>query len=219
MSLHKLTRALLLPVLTVAGASLLTNCGDLSPTTVKNPNLTDQQFIGTTDAGHTWLRGIQKQFLTTLNTMVQSSELLSDNYFNNYTTNNQLFDVPEMDNFDTDVTGMQSSIARLRQVANFGIDSVYPPDSTITANDKAETLFFRGMASLFAGESFLALPAQPLGEPLSWDQHLKSAIADFTTARTMSTDVPSKNSYTLALARAHYRLAVWSCGQASKASW
>ena len=203
---NKFIRALL-PLLPMFAAAVLSNCGDLSPTTVKNPNLTDGQFIGTTDAGKTWLRGVQKQFLNTLNTMVQQNELMSDNYYNNYTTNNQLFDTPQIDNFDADVTGMQSSVARLRQVANFGIDSIFPLDPTVTANDKAEILFLRGMSSLFAGESFIALPTEPLTEPASWDTHLKAAIADFTQARSLSTDVPSKNSYTLALARAHYRLA------------
>ncbi|MGH7619213.1 MAG: hypothetical protein ACREPM_18505, partial [Gemmatimonadaceae bacterium] len=195
---HTLARGLLLPLLAMLVAGAVSSCGDLSPTTVKNPNLTDGQFIGTTDAGNTWLRGVQKQFLTTLNIMVQDGELMSDDYYNNYTTNDQLFDAPEIDNFDNDVTSMQSNIARLRQLTNFGIDSVFPKDTTVTANAKAENLFFRGMASLFAGESFIALPAEPLGEPLSWDTHLKSAIADFTQARTLSTDVPSKNSYTLA---------------------
>ncbi len=201
------------PLAATTIVAALSSCGDLSPTAVKNPNLTTGQFIGTPGAGVTWLYGIQKQFLTTLNIMVQDGELLSDNYYNDYTTNDQLFDAPEIDNFDADVTSMQSNIARLRQVSNFGLDSVFPLDTTVTANMKAEVLFFRGMASLFAGESFTALPTAPLGEPATWDVHLKSAIADFTAARAMSTDVPSQNSYTLALARAHYRLAAVVAGE------
>lgn len=210
---HTITRARASALLPLVVAGVLSACGDLSPTTVKNPNLTDGQFIGTTDAGKTWLRGVQKQYLTTLNTMVQQSELMSDNYYNNYTTNNQLFDAPQIDNFDADVTSMQSSIARLRQVANFGIDSVFPLDNTITPNDKAEILFYRGVSSLWAGESFLALPAEPFGDVVSWDTHLKAAIADFTQARTLTTDAVAKNSYTLALARAHYRLAAAVAGE------
>ncbi|HEX3867518.1 MAG TPA: hypothetical protein VHV78_12235 [Gemmatimonadaceae bacterium] len=197
----------LLTLAAMVTAGTVWSCGDLSPTNVKNPNLTAGQFLGTTAAGVTWLYGVQKQFLTTLNIMVQDGELLSDDYYNDYTTNDQLFDAPEIDNFDTDVTSMQSNIARLRHVASFGLDSVFPLDTTVTVNMKAELLFFRGMASLFAGESFTALPADALGAPVTWDVHLKSAITDFTAARAMSTDVPSKNSYTLALARAHYRLA------------
>src|SRR5262249_2582567 len=90
---------------------------------------------------------------------------------------------------------------------SWGLPRSSPLPPAVTPNDGAEILFYRGMSSLFAGESFTALPLEPLAEPSTWDAHLKAAIADFTQARSLSTDVPSKNSYTLALARAHYRLA------------
>jgi hypothetical protein len=194
---------LALPVLAVA---LMGGCDAFSPTEVTNPNLTDQQFLGTPAAGAAWLRGTQRQFLTTLNTVVQNAEIASDNYYNNYTTNNQVFDTPALTYIDPEVTSIQSSIARLRYMATFGLDSVFPRDPLVTANDKAELHYFRGVASLFAGESYVALPAVPNGEVVSWQTHLGSAITDFTQARTLSTDAVARNSYTLALARAYYRL-------------
>ena len=187
-------------------ATALAACSAFTPTEVRNPNLTDQQFLGTPSAGASWLRGTSRQFLLTLNGVVQNAELGSDNYFNNYTTNNQQFDAPNILYVDPDVTSIQNTIARLRYMASFGLDSVFPRDPLVTPNDKAETYYLRGVASLFAGEMFVGLPAVPNGPVLDAQAHLNAAVADFAQARTLSTDVASRNSYTLALARAYHRL-------------
>src|SRR5690606_31269515 len=79
------------PLLALAAATLLVSCDAFKPTDVVNPNITDKQFIGTPGAGAAWVLGTQRQFLLTYNQVVQNAELVSDNYFNNYTTNNQLF--------------------------------------------------------------------------------------------------------------------------------
>jgi tetratricopeptide (TPR) repeat protein len=50
------------------------------------------------------------------------------------------------------------------------------------------------------------LPAVPNGAVITWQEQLQSAIADFTQASSLSTDAAAKNSYTLARARAYYRL-------------
>lgn len=194
---------LIAPMLATA---LLGACGQFTPTEVKNPNLTDDQFLGTPAAGAAWLRGTQRQFLITLNNVVLNSEIMSDNYFNNYTTNNQQFDTPIIAYIDGDVTAIQNSVARLRTMATFGLDSVFPRDPLVTANDKAELYYFRGVASMFAGESFVGLPAVANGEVITWQAHLNAAVTDFLQARTLSTDIPSQLSYTLALARVYYRL-------------
>ncbi len=209
MTRHSFARAsvrVVAPLLAVAAATLVVSCDAFKPTDVVNPNITDQQFIGTPGAGAAWLRGTQRQFILTYNQVVQNAELASDNYFNNYTTNNQLFDTPTIEYIDPQVTSIQSAIARLRDVATFGLDTIFPRDSVVTAQDRAEMLYFRGTANLFAGESFVALPATANGVVVSWEDLLGLAIADFTEARTIATDNTAKNSYTLALARAYYRL-------------
>ena len=48
--------------------------------------------------------------------------------------------------------------------------------------------------------------AESDGPVVSWQELLQAAIADFTQARTLSSDAAAKQSYTLALARAYYRL-------------
>jgi hypothetical protein len=193
----------LVPTLALVAAGA---CNAFSPTEVRNPNLTDQQFLGTPASGATWLRGTQRQFLITLNGVVQNAEIASDNYFNNYTTNNQQFDAPNILYIDPEVTSIQNQVARLRYMASFGLDSVFPRDPLVTANDRAELFYLRGTANLFAGEGFVALPVSANGEVASWQAHLQNAIADFTQARSLTTDAAARNSHTLALARAYHRL-------------
>jgi hypothetical protein len=189
-----------------AAAALVAGCDAFKPTDVVNPNVTDTQFLGTPGAGAAWVRGAQREFLVTLNAVVLNSEIASDNYFNNYTTNNQKFDTPDITYLDPEVTSVQNSIARLRNVATFGLDTVFPRDSLVTPNDRAELLYLRGVAKLFAGESYVALPSAANGPIATWQELLQAAIADFTQARTLSTDAAARNSYTLAIARAAYRL-------------
>lgn len=194
------------PLLAAAAIALLASCDAFQPTDVVNPNVTDAQFLGTPGAGTSWLRGTQRQFLLSLNQVVLNSELASDNYFNNYTTNNQRFDAPDITFLDPEVTSIQNSLARLRNVATFGLDTVFARDTTVTANERAELLFLRGTANLLAGETFVALPASANGAVATWQELLQAAIVDFTQARTTSTDATAKLGYTLALARAHHRL-------------
>lgn len=194
------------PLLAATAIALLASCDSFQPTDVVNPNVTDDQYLGSPGAGASWVRGTQRQFLLSLNQVVLNSELASDNYFNNYTTNNQRFDAPDITFLDPEVTSIQNSLARLRNVATFGLDTVFAQDTSVTANDRAELLFLRGTANLLAGETFVALPATPNGTVATWQELLQSAITDFTQARTTSTDAAARLGYTLALARAHYRL-------------
>ena len=194
------------PMLAVMATSLLIGCGEFKPTDVVNPNVTDKAFVGSPGSGAAWLLGTQRQFVITLNDVVVNTELASDNYFNNYTTFAQKFDVPILEYIDPQVTAIQSDIATLREMGTFGLDTVFARDSSVTPNNRAELLFYRGMANLFAGENFVALPASANGPIVTWQTLLTSAIADFTAARAVSTDPVASQSYTLALARAYYRL-------------
>jgi tetratricopeptide (TPR) repeat protein len=194
------------PLLIVMATMLQVGCNAFKPTEVQNPNVTDKQFVGSPGAGAAWLLGVQRQFLSTLNDVVINSELVSDNYFNDYTTNSQKMDVPDLEYIDPDITGIQSDIARLRNVATFGLDTVFPRDSLVTADNRATALFYRGMANLFAGEMFVALPATPKGAIASWQDLLQLAIDDFSAARSTATEAAMIQGCTLALARAYYRL-------------
>lgn len=205
-SFARASRRAAAPLLAAAAIALQAGCDAFQPTDVVNPNITDEQFLGTPGAGASWLRGTQRQFLLSLNQVVLNSELASDNYFNNYTTNNQRFDGPDITYLDPEVTSIQNSLARLRNVATFGLDTVFPRDTLVTANDRAEVMFLRGVANLLAGETFVALPGTTNGTVVGWQELLQAAVADFTQARATSTDANARLGYTLALARAHHRL-------------
>lgn len=194
------------PLMAAAAVALLAGCDAFKPTEVVNPNVTDKQFLETPGAGAAWVRGTQRQFLSTLNEVIINSELASDNYFNNYTTNAQKFDEPTLEYIDPQVTSIQSALARLRDMASFGLDTVFPRDTFVTANERAEQFFYRGMANLMAGESFVALPGSANGPVVSWEELVQSSLNDFTQARTTTTNAAARASYTLALARAYYRL-------------
>ena len=192
--------------LSIGGSALLASCDQFSPTQVINPNLTDEQFLKTPDAARTWLRGVERQFMQTVNTLVTNVELVSDNYFNNYTTNSKVFDLPRIDYHDTDNRSMQQAIARLREGADFGLTQAIPADATVTETEEAEFLFYRAMASIFAGEHFVGLPQEARGPIVGPEVHLDAAVTDLIRARDITLDADRRNGYTLALARAYYRL-------------
>lgn len=181
-------------------------CGQFDLTGVSNPNLTDEDFLQTPDAAATWLRGVERTFMQTLNDLVVNGEIASDNYFNNYTTLTKVFDIPRLDQNDQDVRGLQQSVGRLRQVASFGLERVLDADPTSTVDQEAEFLFYRGMSRIFAGEYFTALPASDRGEVVDAAAHLNAALADLEQARSLASSASRRTGYTLAMARAHYRL-------------
>jgi len=199
-------QALVFTLAMTLGVGVMSSCEQFSLTEVKNPNVTDQGYLKTADAAATWVRGVHRQFLTSLNTLVMNAEILSDDYYNNYTTNSKVFDRPELEYYDMDVSTLQYLVARLREVADFGLESVLPADSTSTVPQQAELLFYRGVSNLWAGEFFVGLPTEPQGEVVAAEEHLRAAIADFEQARSLATAAALKNRCTLALARAHYRL-------------
>lgn len=191
---------------TLALLAGMSGCNQFDLTGVENPNLTDENFLQTPDAAATWLRGVERTFMQTLNDLVVNGEIASDNYFNNYTTLTKVFDLPRLDKNDQDVEGLQQGVGRLREAASFGLDRVLDADPTSTPEQEAEFLFYRGMARIFAGEYFTGLPASDRGEVLDATAHLNAGLEDLQRARTLAPSDDLRTGYTLAMARAHYRL-------------
>lgn len=52
---------------------------------VDNPNVTEDAFLDNTNSATSWIMGIKRQLALTMNAIVINSEMVSDNYFNNYT--------------------------------------------------------------------------------------------------------------------------------------
>ncbi|MBB5638842.1 tetratricopeptide (TPR) repeat protein [Pedobacter cryoconitis] len=169
-----------------------------------NPNITDEVYLNTTNVSTTWLAGLKRQMALTMNQVIVNTELVSDNYYNNRTLSNKVFDIPQIDNFDLDVNNIQSAIQRLRESSEYGLTTVINADKTTTAVQKAEMYFINAYSHLLSGELFTGLPGAAKGVVLSPAQHYALAITALDQALALQTDAGEKLAYTLLKARVYY---------------
>lgn len=181
-------------------------CDLLDPTEVVNPNLTKDAVLKTANPMAAWLLGLERQTAIVLNEHVTIAEIATDNYDNTRTYFNQNLDPLNIIFTDQDINTLQFSIADLRESAVFGLTEVKAADVNTTSDQEAELYFYKGYAELLAGELFVALPAEPNGAAVAPTENLNLAIADFKKALELTTNIESKVSYNLALARAYHRL-------------
>ncbi len=184
----------------------IASCDFIDPTEVVNPNITDDVYVSNPNATAPWLNGMKRQLALALNQTVVLGELTSDNYFNNRTLSNKVFDIPQIEFIDVDVNNMQAPIQRLREMAEFGINEVIPNDANSTPEQLVEMIYLRGIAYLLMGEYFVGLPASSNGSIVSSDQLINLAITDFESAIILTSDLERNVIFQLALARAHYHL-------------
>ena len=173
---------------------------------VLNPNVTDVSFIGTTQSSQVWLNGMQRQLAQTLNQTISFTEIVSDNYYNNSSLSNKVFDIPTILYSDLDVDNMQRAIGRLSEMAEYGISQIIPADAGTTPDIKSEIYFIGGFANLLKGEINHSVVLTANGEIVPAAESFKKAINYFTIALQTQTVAAKKNFYTLALARAYYNL-------------
>jgi len=173
---------------------------------VVNPNITEDSFVGTSQSSAIWLAGMKKQLANTLNQAVSFAEIVSDNYYNNSSLSNKVFDGPVLLYSDVDIDNTQRAIARLREMGTYGIERVVPADNGATATVKAEMMFIKAYAHILSGELFVALPAAANAEAVLPAVHFNEAISLLQQAITTQTDAALKAGYTIALARCYYNL-------------
>ncbi len=171
-------------------------------TVVENPNLSEASVVGQPNSSSIWLAGLERQTAIVYNEVLVLSELGSDNYVNTQTFFNQFLDGLEMQATDPDMRDTQRAIQRLRELAVFGKNNVGPGDPNYTAATEADYNFFEGVSYLVSAMYFSALPQEPLGVPISSQQHYQNAIAAFDAAIAIN----AKPEYHLAKARANYYL-------------
>lgn len=188
----------------LAMALTLTGCDLFDPTEVVNPNVTEGDFVATPNAAASWARGSERQLATAVNQVLMGTEVVSDNLFNNRTLFSKVFDIPQIEASDFDVTNIQRAIHRLRETANRGIEVVVPADANASADTRAQLHFHRGYASLLAAELFVSLPGEPGGAVLTPAEHVQRAVADFEQVRSLSTQADARNAALLGIARAQY---------------
>ena len=117
-------------------------CELLDPTEVVNPNVTEDTFLDLPRISTPWLNGLERQLAITMNQNVVLGELLSDNYFNNRTLTNKVFNIPQIEYTDIDVMTWQSEIHTLRRMAQYALETVSGADETTTPDQRAEFHFF-----------------------------------------------------------------------------
>jgi tetratricopeptide (TPR) repeat protein len=169
---------------------------------VENPNLSESSVVGQPNSASIWLSGLERQLALVFNETLVLSELGSDNYVNTQTFFNQFMDGLEIQITDPDMRDTQRQIQRLRELAVFGLSTVGPGDPNYDTETEAEYNYFEGLSYLFSAMYFSALPAEPVGVPLTSAQHYQNAIASFDAAIALE----AKPEYHLAKARAHYYL-------------
>lgn len=173
---------------------------------VDNPNVTEDIYLSTPGPSKSWVNGLKRQLALTMNSVLINTEMTSDNYFNNYTLYSKVFDGPAISYTDVDVNALQQEIGRLREMADYGLETVVPSDDSVDGESISDMHFCRGFALLLAGENFTGLPIEPLAEVSDWKTLLQIAIEEFDLAIEEASDADTIAAYQLFKARAHYRL-------------
>ncbi|GHU62293.1 hypothetical protein FACS1894123_02980 [Bacteroidia bacterium] len=184
----------------------LNSCELIQPKDIVNPNVDAGSFLDSYDAMAPWRNGVEREFALTVGSFVELTELVSDNYFNNYSQSSKVFDIPQIEYHDTDVAGLQRRLARLREVAVYGIEKVAPADPKTNADDLFSLQLAKAYSYLLAGEYFTGLPMTPKGEVKDWKAQLNQAITEFKSLFSNQLPVEDASTLNVLIARAYYRL-------------
>lgn len=153
----------------------LVSCDLVKPGDIVNPNVTEDDFNGSPASMATWANGTKMKFATSIGYWCQMVEMLSDNYFNNYTRASNVFDIPRLLYTDDDVTAMQRAVGTMREMADYGLGTVAQGDAPTEA--QLFTLYVvKAYSYLLAGETFVGLPMVQGGDVHPWQEHLRQAI-------------------------------------------
>ena len=197
-----------LSILFVIMAAGIQACDLIEPREIISPNVDEESFLGGNLIMNPWVNGMQRDFATTMGTFVELTEIISDNYFNDYTQSSKVFDRPLLDYNDIDVTNLQRLAAKLRESADYGIYQVAVIDETTTEEQLYHLKFIRAFSFLMGGEYFTGLPMEVRGKVEEWQTNLNVAINEFkpllpVAAQIGATEVAALNTI---IARAYYRL-------------
>ncbi len=184
----------------------LSACDLISPSDIVNPNVDEDTFKHTTNALQSWVNGTNSTFATTVGEFVELTEILSDNYFNNYSKGSKVFDFPTILYTDPDVATLQRGVGALREMALNGLNNISKTDNTMTVEQEFNLRYVEGYSYLLAGEYFVGLPEENGGEIKDWKHNLNKAIGTFNTCLTLAQTNDDKAFIQTLLARAFYKL-------------
>lgn len=187
-------------------------CDLLDPTSVENPQTTDESLKeNATGAAAPFLNGLHFRYSDAVEDLIIFTDVVSDNYDNVSTFTSPLIDNPRAImasdlTLNHETSGLYFEIQELRALADFAINSVIPNDANATDEQRAEALFYRGMANLLSAENFAAVPVEENGAAVPAEALIGLAIDDFKKALTVSGHAGFEPRIHLVLARA-YRIA------------
>lgn len=195
-------------ILLAALSAVSTSCELLEPREIISPNVDEDTFMNGDLIMTPWVSGIKRDLATTMGTWVELTEIISDNYFNDYTQSSKVFDRPQLDQHDVDVTNLQRLVAYLRQSAEYGLDKVAAADKTTTPEQLYVLRMVHAYSFLLAGEYFVGLPMEKHGKVETWQANLSKAIEGFKAivpeaAKIGADEAATVNTF---IARAYYRL-------------
>lgn len=192
--------------LSAAAGMTLCSCDLLLPDDIINPNVSDDTFLGSANAMQAWVNGANRSFAEAMGNYCLLMEILSDNYFNNYSRTSQVFDIPRILYTDTDVTDLQRHIGMMRETADYGISTVAAADAATTRSDLFNLHYIKAFSFILGGEYFRGLPDTEGGEIKTWNEYLHTALTVLdSTMDYAGTDEEKAFVHTLK-ARTYYRL-------------
>lgn len=190
----------------LVAALLMGSCDLVTPDEIINPNVDEEAFLHSDNPMETWVNGTEKEFALRMSDFVELMEILSDNYFNNYTRSSKVFDIPQLLYTDADVTNLQRHVGALREMADYGLTTVAKADPNTTNEQRFHLLYIKAYSFLLAGDFFRALPATSGGDVVEWEGHLRMAMEVLDQALPLAqTDEQKAFIHTL-YARAAHRL-------------
>lgn len=187
------------------GALLYTGCDLIDPTQVENPDITQEKlFQDATGGAKPLITGLEYAFADAVNRSTYFLEVVSDNYVNVSTFISTQLDNPRLispnDQYLGDAREIYFKFQTLHALCDFGLNTVLPKDAEATDEDKAVTLFYKGMAILLLCENFQAFPLQENGQMIRSEVAIKNAIDAFNQSLALGGNA---SNIKLALARAY----------------
>ncbi len=193
-------------ILYIAIVSLaVTSCGLVSPGEIVNPNVVEGDFLDSDNAMQTWVNGTEKQFALAVGEYCQLMEILSDNYYNNYSRSSKEFDLLNLLPSDELIIKLQRYVGTLRESANYGFNVVAKHDNNFTDKEKFTLYYIKAYSYILAGEYFTGLPVEEGGEVQSWEKHLSLALETLDKAMDYAESNEDKAFIHTLKARVYYR--------------
>lgn len=185
---------------------MFASCGLIVPDETVNPNVDEDAFLNSPNAMATWVNGARKSFAQGVGKFCLYTEMISDNYFNNYTRENKVFDIPELSYTDPDIEEMQRIVANLRESADYGINVVRKHDAKTTSADLFQLYLIKAYSYILAGENFIALPEDEAADVMLAKEHLLQAIPVLRQALDVAASNDEKAFIHTLKARTYYDL-------------